>query len=284
MSPLSGRPISAVCAALLLAAASPEAAKHSPILTAQVPAAVPKSSPAPGYFDLRNGVVGYIPPSLRPGERAPLLVLLHGASGQGADMVERFKDEADRRGVVLLAPKSGRASWDTVLDYNENSAGFAPIAKLPQTNPSLPFGGDVARVDRALALLFEHVAVDPGRIGLLGFSDGATYALALGCQNPRIFGSVIAVSAGFAFPTHAKGAQRIMVAHGTRDRALPFIVAKRDIVPNLKRHGYDVTFRRFEGGHQIPDEIAAEALDFFLDERAQARPVSASVPRRSGSD
>lgn len=261
----------------------PAAAKpHSPFLKAQVPASAPTGTTSPGYFDLRNGAVGYIPPSIRAGERPPLLVLLHGARGEGADMVERFKAEADRRGIVLLAPSSGGPTWDTLLNFNPDYGTFAPIAVLPPNNPPMSFDDDVGRVDRALSLLLRHVAVDPERIGLLGFSDGASYALALGLHNPRLFRTVIALSPGIALPAWSRGPQRVLVAHGTRDRVLPFIISKRDIVPNLRRNGYDVTFRRFDGGHTVPDDVAARAIDFFLSGKAGDWPLSRRSPRRPG--
>jgi predicted esterase len=32
------------------------------------------------------------------------------------------------------------------------------------------------------------------------------------------------------------------------------------IVPQLQRRGYQVIFKEFDGGHQVPPEIAAEAI------------------------
>jgi predicted esterase len=32
------------------------------------------------------------------------------------------------------------------------------------------------------------------------------------------------------------------------------------IVPALRRQGYDVNFKEFEGGHAVPPDIAAEAM------------------------
>jgi phospholipase/carboxylesterase len=266
VSRLYSRPNRAAVLALLLLSAP--AAADSPHLKTKVAADTPVKRVPTGYFDFRNGIVGYIPPTA-VGKRAPLLVLLHGAGREGVDMVERFKPEADRRGVILLAPKSGGITWDTVLHFNPDYGSFAPIAKLPPTNPPVAFGADIKRVDKALSLLLEHVAVDPSRIGLLGFSDGATYALAIGPRNPALFSTVIALSPGFAFPTMRKGRdQRIFLAHGTEDRVLPFIGSKRDIVPNLIRHGHKVTFVRFRGGHEVPPDIAAQAIDFFLGEES----------------
>lgn len=264
MSSVRSCPGPAAALALLLIAIPATAASTNPVLTAKVPMAARAGNVPPGFFDLRDGIVGYIPPSVRPGTPAPLLVLLHGASGEGALMVERFKAEADRRGLILLAPKSGGPTWDTVTLFNPNYGSFAKIAALPPTNPPMPFDEDVKRVDKALQLLLRYVAVDPNRIALAGFSDGATYALALGLKNPQLFGTVIALSPGFAYPTSSKGGQRVFVAHGTRDRILSFGSTKREIVPNLQRHGYKVNFVRFDGGHEMPDDIVAQALDYFL--------------------
>jgi predicted esterase len=36
------------------------------------------------------------------------------------------------------------------------------------------------------------------------------------------------------------------------------------IVPELRNAGYDVTYREFDGGHEVPAEISEEALDWFL--------------------
>src|SRR5207247_1244714 len=92
----------------------------------------------------------------------PLLVLLHGAGGSGAGVLRRVGAAADQAGVAVLAPDSRDSTWDGIR------SGFGP---------------DVAFIDRALARVFDVVAVDRDRIAVGGFSDGATYALALGLVN-----------------------------------------------------------------------------------------------------
>jgi predicted esterase len=283
MSPFFVRLAAAPLAASLLFAGPAEAKPRSPVLTAQVPARPPSRPTAPGLFDLKNGAVAYIPASLPPGKRVPLLVLLHGARGKGGPMVVRFMEEADRRGIVLLAPSARGRTWDTLLNFNPYYGKFAPLNVIPPNNPPMSYDDDVARVDEAIALLLRYVPVDPDRVGLLGFSDGASYALALGLQNPQLFKSVIALAPGIAKPSWNKGPQRVLVAHGTRDRVLPFIHTQREIVPDLKRNGHDVTFRRFVGGHDITDDIAARALDFFLEGKAGEWPLSRRAPRPPAS-
>jgi phospholipase/carboxylesterase len=41
----------------------------------------------------------------------------------------------------------------------------------------------------------------------------------------------------------------------------------RSIVPELKRGGYDVLYREFDGEHSISLEIALEAIGWFTQEK-----------------
>ena len=65
-------------------------------------------------------------------------------------------------GIMVLAPDSRGATWDD----------------LPAAQGS--FGPDIAFINAALAQTFALYNVDAARLGIQGFSDGATYALGLG--------------------------------------------------------------------------------------------------------
>ena len=108
--------------------------------------------------------------------------------------------------------------------------------------------------------MFDTVAVDPARVTVGGFSDGATYALSLGLVNGDLFRRIVAFSPGFVVDGAPHGKPRVFVSHGTSDPILPIDQCSRLIVPALKRQGYDVTFREFTGGHEVPAAIAAEAM------------------------
>ncbi len=122
------------------------------------------------------------------------------------------------------------------------------------------FGRDVAFVDRALTRVFEIVAADPARTAIGGFSDGASYALSLGLINGDLFPRVVAFSPGFVVNGTPQGRPRVFVSHGTDDPILPIDRCSRVIVPGLRTRGYDVTFREFPGGHEVPDAIAREGM------------------------
>jgi phospholipase/carboxylesterase len=169
----------------------------------------------------------------------PLLVLLHGAGGAGDRILRRLGPTADAAGIAVLAPDSRGSTWDAIrADFYE----------------------DVAFLNRALEKVFQTVAVDPARLAVGGFSDGATYGASLGVINGDLFTRVVAFSPGFVIPGTSYGKPRFFVSHGTNDPILPINRCGRVVVQMLRARGYDVTFREFNGQHEIPEAIATEGM------------------------
>jgi phospholipase/carboxylesterase len=121
------------------------------------------------------------------------------------------------------------------------------------------YGRDVALVDEALRQTFSSYTVDPGRVAVGGYSDGASYAISLGISNGDLFGHVLAFSPGFMAPAGRVGSPRFFVSHGTQDRWLPIDRTSRRLVPELEGTGYEVRYREFDGPHVVPPGIAQEA-------------------------
>jgi predicted esterase len=169
----------------------------------------------------------------------PLLVLMHGAGGRADRLLKRFGPAADHAGVAVLAPDARDSTWDAIRGE---------------------FGADVGFLDRALARVFETVEVDPARLAVGGFSDGATYAIAIGLVNGDLFGRVLAFSPGFLVEGTPYGKPKVFVSHGTADPILPIERCSRIIVPALRKRGYDVVFREFDGGHEVPVDIGIEGM------------------------
>ncbi|GAA5513169.1 hypothetical protein Dcar01_01895 [Deinococcus carri] len=172
----------------------------------------------------------------------PLVVMLHGAGGNAQHGLAPLLPHADAHGLLLLAPESRSSTWDVIHgDY----------------------GPDVAFIEQALALVFERYPVDPARIVLEGFSDGASYALSLGVGNGDLFTHLLAFSPGFLVPAGQVGAPRIFISHGEGDRVLPIDRCSRVIVPRLRQAGYDVTYLEFAGPHMVPENIVEAALGWL---------------------
>ncbi len=99
---------------------------------------------------------------------------------------------------------------------------------------------------------------------IAGFSDGASAALSLGLANGESFTHVIAFSPGFAAPPETSGRPAVFVSHGVNDAVLPVAPCGRRVVARLRSAGYAVKYREFEGGHGVPQEIAADAMRWFV--------------------
>jgi hypothetical protein len=90
--------------------------------------------------------------------------------------LQRFGTLPEEAGLPMLFVDSRGQTWDGIR------GGFGP---------------DVDFLDGALEKVFGMVAVDPTRLALGGFSDGATYALSLGLVNGDLFPRIVAFSPGF---------------------------------------------------------------------------------------
>ncbi len=185
----------------------------------------------------RDGLL-YVPAAYQSGRPLPFALLLHGAGGNAEHGLAPLLNLADEAGLILLAPESRGRTWDLLLS---------------------DYGPDVAFIDQALIHTFARYAVNPAHLAVGGFSDGASYALSLGLTNGDLFSHIMAFSPGFAAPARQHGLPRIFVSHGTHDLVLPIDACSRQIVPVLRRSGYDLSCREFDGGHMVPVEIAREA-------------------------
>lgn len=236
--------LSAAAAPALLGCKDATPPAPDPRLTARP--GVPALTPALGLSALgldagRDGHL-YVPAQHTPDVAMPLFVALHGAGGASDDWASYYA-RAEARGMILLAPDSRAQTWDLLV------GGLGP---------------DVAFLDRALAYTFDRCRVDPTRLVLAGFSDGASYALSLGVSNGDLFSHLVGYSPGFLQATSPLvGQPRIYVSHGVRDMILPVEISRDTIVPGLRDAGYDVVYDEFDGGHLVPAPVTEAVLDWF---------------------
>jgi phospholipase/carboxylesterase len=189
-------------------------------------------------------------PAVVPETPMPLFVLFHGASSSAQTQFGRFGLIPNDAGVAVLAIDSRGSTWDGVM------GGYGP---------------DVEFIDRALDKVFSLVSVDPARLAIGGFSDGATYGLSLGLINGDLFPRIAAFSTGFLLPGDSHGKPKIFMSHGTSDEILPIDQCGRAVATDLRKRGYDVTFREFAGKHEVPPAIATEGFQWL------ARPESSKT-------
>ena len=196
-----------------------------------------------GLASARDGYL-YVPATYTPGLPGPLVLLLHGAGEDARDGLALLRGQADAAGLILLALASRDYTWDMISLRGR-------------------YGPDVAAIDRALEQTFSRYAVDPARVSVGGYSDGASYALSLGLANGDLFTHLMAFSPGFLAPAGQIGSPRVFVSHGKRDGWLPIDSCSRRIVPRLESAGYEVRYREFDGPHVVPPGIGREAAEWF---------------------
>ncbi len=183
------------------------------------------------------------------------MVLRHGRGASAADILVTAELFAPP-GWALLAPEAAGDAWYP-------NPFTAPLAS---NEPHL--GSALDRVGECLDRLEAHL--QPERVVLLGFSQGACLAAEYAARNPRRYGAVVALSGGLIGPAE----ERVEV-DGTLERTPvllacsehdPYIPADRvrasaDV---LRRLGGDVTLRLYPDlGHEVSADEAALVRDLM---------------------
>ena len=215
----------------------------------------PRDEPSPtGHIFVERGdsrAVLLTPAEMDPAKRYPLITVLHGAGRQDEMLVKACRDQPEARDALFLVPRSLLPTWDLIASAER---------------PDLDF------LEYAYDLIYRRYPVDPDRQALLGYSDGASYALSVGLSNPRIFRAVMGWAAGFialapAFDPDAAPKPAVLLEYGTHDELFPFDRVALPMRENLRRAGYTVEFRVDQGGKHWPSaDFLPEALDWFFSE------------------
>lgn len=193
--------------------------------------------------ELERGALMYVPQTHSNEKPSPLAIFFHGGGGSAAYW-SRVYAECEKRGIILLAPESRSRTWDAIEGE---------------------FGEDVKFLDSVLRYTFDRCSIDEKRIGLFGFSDGATYSLSLGPSNGDLFTHLVAFCPGGSqLVEPVVGLPKIFVAHGREDRVLPVSISSNVIVPTFQIDGYDISYYEFEGGHELRQDILEKSLDWFM--------------------
>lgn len=189
----------------------------------------------------------YVPETYRDGARLPLVVALHGGSGNGGAFLWSWLREARTRGLIVLAPTAIGSTWSLM-------------------EPEV----DGPSIDRMVAQVASQWAVEPDRKLLTGMSDGGTFTYVLGLRQGCQFTHLAPVAAAFhpmlaqfADPDRVRGLP-IHIVHGARDwmfAAQTAAVAQR----TLQQAGADVVYREIADlSHTYPRDENGALLDWFL--------------------
>jgi phospholipase/carboxylesterase len=219
---------------------------------ALVRSAQPASEGATGvmHFDNEPGSRGgfslYVPETYTSVHTLPLVMALHGGSGNGRGFVWCWLRDARSLSAILVAPTATGRTW--ALMGNDT---------------------DTPNLNRILDVVCERWRVDPARLLLTGMSDGGTFCYVSGLEAQSRFTHLAPVSATF-HPLMAEMADSdrvrdlpIYLVHGALDWMFPVEVA-RNAGRALTRAGANVTYRELDDlSHCYPREVNADLLTWL---------------------
>jgi poly(3-hydroxybutyrate) depolymerase len=189
----------------------------------------------------------FVPDKLAAAKPVPLVVLLHGSGGNGLSLVERWKDLAEKEGLILAGPDSSDSGlWATPADGPE-------------------FLRDVVE-----ALKARH-AINARRVYLFGHSAGASYALYMSIFESQYFAAA-AIHAGmippqtYAYIDVARRKTPIAMWVGTLDHEFA-IVGARATRDALNARGFKAQLTEIPGHdhsyYRWSEKINQEAWAFL---------------------
>lgn len=193
------------------------------------------------------------------GGPVPLLVALHGKG----DRAERFEAEALGalpRGWALLVP-----SGPIPRDRQGPGGGAAGDSWYLYDGDTPLFRESLARAETHLLGLLSLLGsedppagfrgIDPARVSLLGFSQGAYLAGVAAVRHPGVFRAAVLVGGrlkhemlGESFPAAAAAGLRLLGLHGSGDAAVA-PGPSRASLEAARAAGLEASFREFPGGH-----------------------------------
>lgn len=193
-------------------------------------------------------------PSARAaGEPPPLLVLLHGVGSNEADLFS-LAPYLDGRFFVASARAPVEMGYGAYGWFNIEFTPAGLVADVAQARASL------SQLAVFVDELVDAYAVDPRRVYLLGFSQGAMMSLSLMLSHPSKVAGVVAMSG--RFPAEVLADVRdanafanlpVLVTHGTLDQVLP-VANGRAIRDALSKLPVALTYREYPMAHEVSQE------------------------------
>lgn len=187
-----------------------------------------------------------MPEYYTPDRAMPLVMALHGGSGNGRGFLWSWLRDARSLGAILVAPTATGPTWALMGDDS-----------------------DTPNLMRILETVRSRWTIDASRMLLTGMSDGGTFCYVTGLDGASPFTHLAPVSATF-HPLRVEMAdaarlQRlpIFIAHGKLDWMFPVQTA-RQTQAALAAAGADVTYREIDDlSHTYPREINAELVQWL---------------------
>ena len=158
----------------------------------------------------------HVPQNVYPGERTPLIVVLHNRGGTAKRMMRitegQFNLKADREGYLVVYPEAIDRQWN--LGWHTQGASNRKGID------------DVGFVETLISTLQSSYQIDTERIFIVGMSHGGMMAFRLACAMPGTFRAIATVTATLPenmLPMCAENqGTSLLMINGTDDPIVPY--------------------------------------------------------------
>jgi phospholipase/carboxylesterase len=194
----------------------------------------------------RGGFSLYVPEYYRDDRAWPLVMALHGGSGNGRGFLWSWLRDARSFGAILVAPTATGNTWALMGEDT-----------------------DTPNLARILDVVRSRWNIDPAKLLLTGMSDGGTFCYVTGLESASPFTHLAPVAATFhPLMAEVADAERlrglpVYLVHGRLDWMFPVQVA-RQTQAALRAAGADVTYRELDDlSHCYPREMNPAILHWL---------------------
>ena len=195
----------------------------------------------------RDAVWAYVPETYDPATPHPVVVALHGGSGNGRAFLWSWVRAARTRGAIVVAPSSVGQTW-AIQGRDPDSPRLAQILRFVQ----------------------QRWTIDPTCILLTGMSDGGTFTYTSGLATGSPFTHLAPVAAAFhpmltaMAETDRMRGLPIHILHGDKDWMFPRKMAE-DAAKHFTAAGADVTYQPIADlSHTYGADLSTMILDWLL--------------------
>jgi phospholipase/carboxylesterase len=200
------------------------------------------------------------PDNYQPEADYPMVVMLHGYASSMED-VARLSTSIGQEGYIYVCPNAP-------IQFQVRSGRVAYGWSSPGSTEAQVEEEEVQAAGE-LELFFEEVfqryRVRPGRVLLMGFSQGGSLSLRCGLPRPETFAGLASLSGYLPDPDSLEGrlpeqrTQPVFISHGTHDQYIPLQQGQetRDF---LEVRGYAPLYKQYpsmrhEVGQQVMEDL-----------------------------
>lgn len=216
-----------------------------------------------GTFTYNGNAIEEFHCSPGPGKH-PAVILLHGAGYRG------FLNDAFEAMCTDLAHRGYYTEFIEYFDATENTD--------PTVDPMHNFDSWMGAINRGIEALRKNPEVEPNRIALIGFSQGAYLAVGAAALNPEQVAAIVEYYGGLIPSLHDRVATMppTLILHGDADTIIPVSEAhdldaaltkagrphEMHLYPGVD-HGFNFHARGVRYDQQAADDAWNRAVEFL---------------------